>query len=355
MDFLQPLTLEGVRKRQRKKGFMKCWIVTPSFNQLDWLKLCVASVADQAMEGMVDGSQSIEVHHHIQDGGSTDGTVEWLERYANEVRDRRVRHQEFGIGDNEEPNAQLLKPSAYSFSFSSEKDEGMYDAINKGWEKAPEDADVLAHLNCDEQYLPGALPEVAPCFMRYPDTDVVFANMIVVDEHGDYVCHRRPLPPRPVLSRLFIPGFTCTTFQRRSVFFHKGCRFDTSWKNLGDVVWYLALIEEKCRFKMLNVYTSVFADMESNLNLQESGRVERVRYYQALPGWMRRIYPVAHLVKRLRYAARMFLSKAPRSYGIYLTGSECRINKSIAHPTCVWRKRRAWRHALVQAGRENRG
>src|ERR1035437_6783983 len=51
-------------------------IVTPSFRNSDWLKLCVASVADQA---------GVEVEHIVQDALSDDGTQEWL------ARDRRVQ------------------------------------------------------------------------------------------------------------------------------------------------------------------------------------------------------------------------------------------------------------------------
>ena len=46
---------------------MKFWIVTPSYNHLDFLKLAIMSVADQVRS-------DIQVHHHIQDGNSSDGT-----------------------------------------------------------------------------------------------------------------------------------------------------------------------------------------------------------------------------------------------------------------------------------------
>ena len=84
---------------------MKVWIVTPSFNQVDWLKRAVASVADQVVG-------NLQVHHHVQDGASTDGTVEWLKVYAEQQ--------------------QLLASKAYSFSYESQSDEGMY-VINRNW------------------------------------------------------------------------------------------------------------------------------------------------------------------------------------------------------------------------------
>ena len=94
-------------------------IITPSFRSSAWLKLCLASVADQ----------QVELEHIVQDAGSDDGTLDWL------PQDRRAR-------------------------VFVEKDQGMYDAINRGLRRAS--GDILAYLNCDEQYLPGALPRPAP-------------------------------------------------------------------------------------------------------------------------------------------------------------------------------------------------
>jgi len=96
-------------------------IITPSYRNSAWLKLCIASVADQ----------QVEVEHIIQDAGSDDGTLDWL------LQDKRVR------------------------AFV-EKDQGMYDGINRGLRRAG--GDILAYLNCDEQYLPGALRAVRDFF-----------------------------------------------------------------------------------------------------------------------------------------------------------------------------------------------
>ena len=80
-------------------------IVTPSFRNSGWLKLCIASVADQS---------DVECEHIVQDSCSDDGTQDWL------PQDRRVR------------------------AFI-EKDGGMYDAINRGYRRAQ--GDILAYLN----------------------------------------------------------------------------------------------------------------------------------------------------------------------------------------------------------------
>jgi glycosyltransferase involved in cell wall biosynthesis len=88
-------------------------IVTPSFQQLDWLQLAIASVADQT---------GTEHEHIVQDAG-TPGV-------------EKLFH---GIG------AKLFV----------EKDKGLYDAVNRGLTKAR--GEICAYLNCDEQYLPGTL------------------------------------------------------------------------------------------------------------------------------------------------------------------------------------------------------
>src|SRR5690606_12862772 len=109
---------------------MKISIVTPSFRSNRWLKLCIASVADQ---------EGVDVEHIVQDAVSDDGTLDWL------PHDPRV--------------------TAYV-----EKDSGMYDAINRGWKKSS--GDIVAYLNCDEQYLPGALKAVHDYFEANPDVDI---------------------------------------------------------------------------------------------------------------------------------------------------------------------------------------
>ena len=100
-------------------------IATPTRNDLDKLKRCIGSVR---------GQTSVRVEHLIQDAQSTDGTADWLA--AEEGLDYR-----------------------------SEADHGMYDAINRAWGRAR--GQILAWLNSDEQYLPGALARVADFFYRH--------------------------------------------------------------------------------------------------------------------------------------------------------------------------------------------
>ncbi len=350
---------------------MKIHVVTPSFNQVGFLKKLVASVSDQATEQVL-------VHHHVQDGGSTDGSVEWLERYAQEVG---VEPEE---GGTQEPSTQYQAPgtSHYSFSYASEPDKGMYDAINRGWmrgieQQRTEDGGqrtetggqqsavssqrsedlpssgqcstpgaqclngetILAHLNCDEQYLPGGLEKVSACFAAHPEADVVLADMIVTDKDGGYVCHRRSLRPNATLSRICCIGMTTTTFQRASVVRDRQVLFDTSWRNIGDMVWYNALHKAGVRFAVCNELVSVFSDTGDNLNLTEEAIRERKRYAKEYLWGLR--WPTRMMSKMysLRRYLKDFWLTAPSQYELYWSDLDRREIREIKNPTPLWHRK----------------
>ena len=155
---------------------MRFTIVTPSFRNSRWLKLCIPSVADQ----------DLEHEHLVQDAGSDDGTLDWLP------------------GD----------PRVTAFI---EKDAGMYDAVNRGFRRGR--GELLAYLNCDEQYLPGALRKVSAFFDRHPEVDVVLGDTLVVDPAGRYLCERRSLVPHVLHTHLSnnLSFLTAGLFLRRRV------------------------------------------------------------------------------------------------------------------------------------------
>jgi hypothetical protein len=118
-------------------------IVTPSYNQARFLDATIDSVLGQNYPNL---------HYHVQDGASADGTLE------------------------------LLKDRGSRVSWRSERDNGQSQAINLGF--AGVDCDIMAFLNSDDTLLPGTLAAVASFFLARRDIDVVYGHRVFVDSDG---------------------------------------------------------------------------------------------------------------------------------------------------------------------------
>ena len=274
---------------------MKFSIVTPSFRNSSWLKLCIASVADQ---------KGVEVEHIVQDSCSDDGTQDWL------PHDNRVKA-------------------------IIEKDKGMYDAVNRGYKRAT--GDILAYLNCDEQYLPGGLKVVHDFFAAHPKAEVVLAGTIVVDGAGKYICHRHLMVPHPLHIWYRFPVLTSSIFIRRSVIVERGIFFDTRWKDLGDFHWVLALMKNKVPMAVCDYIAAAFADTGENMNLKPNAIREKFDTDKMIPSTARLLKPFSILHHRLRrLAAGHFRLKATK-YEIYTMESpDRRVTFGVPKPTAVW-------------------
>jgi len=117
-------------------------VITPSFNQAEFIERSLRSVHEQAA--------GLPVEHIVIDGGSNDGTLEILEKHRGEI------------------------------AFISEHDRGMGDALNKGFSMAS--GEIIGWLNSDDIYLPGTLQKVADFFDRHPDCLWLFGNCRIIDD-----------------------------------------------------------------------------------------------------------------------------------------------------------------------------
>jgi len=280
-------------------------VVTPSYKQPEWLRLCAASVADQSAAGLI-------VEHIVQDSLSGPEIAEALRPF---------------------PKAQLV----------SEKDAGMYDAINRGWEKAS--GDILCWLNCDEQYLPGALAQVADYFRRHPETEVLFADAFVVDTSGNYSCSRQVLKPLLYHSWICHLGtLSCATFFRRDLVKERGFTLDTRWKSVGDADLLVRLLRARVEMRVLRSYCSVFVDTGENMSLRPIALREMAAIAAEAPRWaqfLRRFWVVLHRVRRM---VRGLYRPAPFSADIYTPSSPAqRVHLEITRPTFHWKGRVDWR------------
>ena len=207
-------------------------VVTPSFRQLQWLKLCAASVADQ---------QGVGHEHIVQDAG----TGPEVEAWARTV------------------------PGLLLFV---EKDEGMYDAVNRGLHRSR--GVICSYLNCDEQYLSGALARVAAFFDAHPEIDVLFGDAILIDQNGKPLSYRRTvLPTYDHVHYVHLNTPTCATFFRRTLV-DRGFLFDSKWKVIGDQVWMEQLLRAGIRMATVNEPLAAFTFTGQNLGATKESAEE---------------------------------------------------------------------------------
>jgi len=119
-------------------------IITPSFNQASYLEQTIRSVLEQDYP---------HIEYLVIDGASTDGSINIVEKYESKL--------------------------AY---WVSEKDNGQADAINKGLGRAT--GEIIAWLNSDDYYLPGAVSAAVKAFEENPEALLLYGNMLAVDEDG---------------------------------------------------------------------------------------------------------------------------------------------------------------------------
>ena len=245
---------------------MKFTVVTPSYGQLDWLDLCVSSVADQS------GAEFIE--HIVCDGQS-----EGIENFKKRMLER------------------FPESPKYRLDFIVGPDNGMYDAINKGLRQA--NGEICSYLNCDEQLLPGALAAVTNYCKKRADLDVVFGDTIVVGRDGEPLCYWRPyVPSLAHLAGATLNTLSCSTFFRRSVV-EAGHLFEPQWKAVGDLRWIRGLLEKGRAMACLPMPLAAFTFLGDNLGTGAKAREEFEASRESADGPMRWLRRGLHGVRKL--------------------------------------------------------
>jgi glycosyltransferase involved in cell wall biosynthesis len=174
-------------------------IVTPSFNQAAFLEQTIRSVLDQAYP---------RLEYLIMDAGSTDGSVEIIRKYEGRL--------------------------AY---WQSEKDNGPASALNAGFRRST--GGILAYLNSDDCYLPGALEMAAETFARHPEVDVIYSDIDFIDAEGRPTTfpnkHVKRFKAIPFNLRFMASGCLVIpqqgSFWRRRVFEKVGGFVESNWTN----------------------------------------------------------------------------------------------------------------------------
>ncbi len=271
---------------------MQFSIVTPSFRQLGWLKRCVRSVADQ---------EEVPFEHIIQDAGTGTELEEWVRNCSS---------------------AQLFV----------EKDNGMYDAINRGFARAK--GDIFAFLNCDEQYLPGTLSAVARAFQENPWADAVAGDFLVIDGENKLLSFRKVTPLRcSMIETDHLYAFTCGIFFRRRVF-DSGIRFNADLKDVADMEWVCEVLRRGHRFGLLHRYLSTFVFTGENRSLQELAKTERAAALARLSFPIRLAAPALRAFRHIEKLLAGGYYSRPISYEIYTEDdATSRMRLTCARPS----------------------
>jgi glycosyltransferase involved in cell wall biosynthesis len=162
---------------------MKTSIVVPSLNQCKYLTSCLDSILDQHGE-------NVEIL--LYDGGSTDGSVDVIERYAKKLDYWQAR-----------------------------PDGGQAAALKEGFSRAT--GDIFGWLNSDDILMPGALAKVRAYFKRHSDVQVVFGDAVWIDGEGKVIKAKREIDfDWDIFTYVYNYLPQPSTFFRQSAYFQVG-------------------------------------------------------------------------------------------------------------------------------------
>ena len=133
--------------------YPKISVITPNYDQAGFIEETITSVLSQNYPNL---------EYIIIDGGSTDRSLDIIKKYQDEL--------------------------AY---WVSEKDGGMYDAINKGFRKSS--GEIMCWINSDDILQEGALLQVALLFEKHKDLRWLQGKPTVIDAQGETLKHPKPI------------------------------------------------------------------------------------------------------------------------------------------------------------------
>jgi hypothetical protein len=199
-------------------------VVTPAFNAARYIEATIRSVLAQNYPNL---------DYFIVDGGSTDGTVEIIKKYENQIS-----------------------------GWISEPDRGMYDAINKGF--AHTSGEIMGWINASDIFHVSGLSVVAKVFQDLPQVEWITARPTYFDEQGQLV---KIEPVKRWSRNRFLAGANRTiqqesTYWRRSLWERAGARVDASQRMAGDFELWVRFF----RFAQLYSVDSAIAGWRSHAN-----------------------------------------------------------------------------------------
>jgi glycosyltransferase involved in cell wall biosynthesis len=247
-------------------------VITVSLNTAAHIERAIQSVAAQTYA---------DIEHVIIDGGSTDGTLEIVDRYRNRI--------------------------GY---FVSEPDRGIYNAMNKGIKAAT--GDILYFLNADDRFCDDRVVEdVVSVFDETPELEVVYGNLLW-DVSGKLVRRRQPR----VVTRASLASATIlhqTVFARNHVFVATD-GFSERYKVVSDYEWMLKVfIRDQRNYRYVDRDIAVMGTEGASWTASdwESERIDAMKPYLSKYEILRyrvlpyKMQPVARRLNSIRRFLRL--------------------------------------------------
>ena len=186
-------------------NFPQITIVTPVFNQVQYLEETIISILSQNYPNL---------EYIIIDGGSTDGTVDIIKKYETHL--------------------------AY---WVSEPDNGMYDALQKGFDHST--GEIMGWLNADDLYFNGCFFLLSKLFVQHEEINWVTGTSHILNSEGVFIGNS---PSKKFCKYQFLNGdykwiAQESTFWRRSLWERTGSQLDTNLKYAGDFELWLRFIQ----------------------------------------------------------------------------------------------------------------
>jgi glycosyltransferase involved in cell wall biosynthesis len=255
-------------------SYPRITVITPSFNQARYLESTILSVITQ-------GYPNLE--YIIIDGGSTDGSVDIIKRYASEL--------------------------AY---WISESDNGQSHAINKGLNMAT--GDWICWQNSDDIFYPSAFFKIAEIIKKSPEVDFIIGDIHLIDEGGNILRDVRYV--KPTYRSLLAEGMVLTN---QSAFWRKDLQnkvglFDQNLHYGFDYEWFLRLLAVgKCAVHIPVIMGALRLHEETKTSKCRS--MFNIEYAQILEG--RSLFKLAKIIFKIR---RLFLMAARGQFGYIYRG-----------------------------------
>tara|TARA_R110002073_G_scaffold275332_1_gene438969 strand:+ start:145342 stop:146184 length:843 start_codon:yes stop_codon:yes gene_type:complete len=245
-------------------------IVMPSFNQAKFLEEAIISILDQRDQ----------IHEFVVlDGGSTDGSVEIIEKYASEID-----------------------------HWQSKPDGGQSNAIADGFSRVT--GDVINWINSDDAILPGAIYAIRERFAADEELGLVEGNTVVIDADSNILrCDRRAGPGRWWVRHGYLRSHQPSTFFKRELFEQVG-GIDLSLQCVMDTdLWYRLIPSTKCvRMKRYIGVHRIHEDAKGE-SWDDVYASERTLLDERYPQFRKR--PVLHQIGRgVYYASQAYNGRA---------------------------------------------